>query len=45
MVEEDNDDLGLSLPAAKTIDEFEERLDWFLKLYVREARRSLNQLE
>ena len=30
--EEENDDPGLSLPAAKIIDKFEERLEWLQKL-------------
>ena len=37
--EEYNDNLGLSLPAAKTIDKFEERLEWFQNVFVKEARR------
>ena len=43
--EEDNDYLGLSFPAAKTIDKFEERLELLQKLYVRETRRFQRQLE
>ena len=44
-VEEDDDDLGLSLPVAKTFDEFEERLEQLQKLYFKEARRFQRQLK
>ena len=37
--EEKNDNLGLSLLAAKSTDEFQERLEQLQKLYVSEARR------
>ena len=40
----DGDDLGLSLPAAKNFDEFEERLEQLQKLYVREVRRFRDNL-
>ena len=43
--EEDNDNLGLTFLTAKTIDEFEERLVQLHKLYVRETKRFLRQLE
>ena len=38
--EEDNDNLGLSLLAAKPIGEFEERGERLQRLYVREAKGS-----
>ena len=39
------DDLGLSLPAVKTVDEFEGRLEELQRLYVRAAIRFQRQLE
>ena len=36
---EESDDLGLSLPAVKTIYEFKERLEKLQNLYAREVRR------
>ena len=36
-VEEENDDLILSLPAAKTVGEFGERLQQLQRLYIREG--------
>ena len=43
--DKESDDLGLSLPAVKTISEFEERLGKLQRLYVREARRFQRQME
>ena len=45
MAYENNENLGISLPAAKTIGEFEERLELLQKLYVIETRRFQRQLE
>ena len=43
--EEHNDYLGFSLLTSKTVGEFEERLEWLQRLYVREAKRFQGQLE
>ena len=36
---EDNDNLDLSLPAAKAVGEFEERLGQLQRLYIREGKK------
>ena len=41
----DHNDLQISLPAVKTIKEYEERLDKLQRLYIREAHRFKRQLE
>ena len=43
--EEDNDDLGLALLAAKTVGEFQERFKQLQRLYITEGTRLQRQLE